>query len=447
MQRRMFSLAVVGWAAFGLTLAVAQTPQARARQAVEWALAGDYEKLVANSDEAMKKAAPVEMWQKQVGPMLAAFGKLSSLGEPVVQKTGPNTVVVLPAKFERQAMNFVVSIASDQRIAGFFLRPATQKTAYAPPFYSKPGSYGERELTVGNDEWKLPGTLLVPRSAIAAPAVVLVHGSGPNDRNETILGNQPFRDLAEGLASRGIAVLLYDKRTKVYGAKMAQVKNLTVREETVDDAARAVELLRAQPEVDAKRVFVLGHSLGGYLLPMILQQSGKAAGGIALAGSTRPLEDLVLEQMEYLLPIQTAGSEEARKEGQKKLDEIRRDVAAIKALEPGKEQGTAEAPALLGMPVHYLLALRGYNPPAVATGLHLPLLILQGERDYQVSMQDFANWKAALGTRKDVTLKSYPTLNHLFIEGTGKSTPAEYSQSGHVSALVVDDVARWVLAQ
>ena len=96
---------------------------------------------------------------------------------------------------------------------------------------------------------------------------------------------------------------------------------------------------------------------------------------------------------------------------------------------------------------HYWLALRGYNPPAVAATLHMPLLILQGERDYQVSMVDFANWKAALGGRKDVTLKSYPALNHLFMEGTGKSTPSEYTQAGHVAAEPVNDIARWVAAR
>ena len=120
--------------------------------------------------------------------------------------------------------------------------------------------------------------------------------------------------------------------------------------------------------------------------------------------------------------------------------------ACLKALQPGKEPSGTEAPALLGMSVHYLLALRDYNPPALAAQLRKPLLILQGERDYQVSMRDFANWKAALGTRKNVTLKSYPTLNHLFIEGTGKSTPDEYTKSGYVSASVIDDIAQWVLS-
>jgi dienelactone hydrolase len=223
---------------------------------------------------------------------------------------------------------------------------------------------------------------------------------------------------------------------------MVAMKNLTVQEETVDDAVLAAAVLGSQPEVDPRRVFILGHSLGAYVLPMILKQDPKAAGGIAMAGITRPLEDVVLEQVEYLIPLQSGQSEEARKEGQKKLEEIRRDVAALKALKPGQEDG----PTLLGMPPHYLLALRGYDPAAVAASLHVPLLILQGERDYQVSMVDFAGWKAALGGRKDVELKSYPALNHLFVEGSGKSTPSEYMQPRHVAAEAIRDIAKWVNA-
>ena len=452
MRRTTLSCAAAGLAALCLTQAVAaqtqRTPEERARQIVAWVLAEDYEGLFQAFDPHMRQLLPVEKLASQIGPAVRQFGRRLENGQPRTTKVAGNTVVVLPVEFASAWINFVVSLNEAGQVSGLFMQPGQPPaSAWVRPAYSRPETFTEREVTFGADQWKLPGTLTLPRSASPVPAVVLVHGSGPNDRDETILGNRPFRDLAEGLASRGVAVLRYEKRTKVYGAKMAQMKNLTVREETVEDAVRAVDSLRGQPEIDAKRVFVLGHSLGGYLLPMILEQSRKAAGGIALAGSTRPLEDLVLEQMEYLIPIQTAGSEEAKKEGQKKLDETRQTVAAIKALEAGKHRSEADVPPLMGMPAHYLAALRGYNPPAVAAGLHRPLLILQGERDYQVSMRDFANWKDALGARKDVTLKSYPALNHLFIEGTGKSTPVEYAKPGHVSVSVVDDIARWVLAQ
>ena len=98
-------------------------------------------------------------------------------------------------------------------------------------------------MTVGDDAWKLGGTLLIPNGKPPFPALVLVHGPGPNDRDESVYSNKIFADLAEGLASRGIAVLRYDKRTKVYAAQMSEM-DYTVEQETVEDALRAVALLR-----------------------------------------------------------------------------------------------------------------------------------------------------------------------------------------------------------
>lgn len=421
----------------------AKTPDERAREVVELLVAGKYAAVEQMFNQQMKDALPITDLVAAVSPELKHMGAFEQTGKASVQKAGEYTVVVQSAYFEKGALDFTISFNSIGQIGGLYMKPGQSPAAdWQRPAYGKPERFTEREVTVGAGEWKLPGTLTLPKAQGPVPGVVLVHGSGPNDRDETVYGVRPFRDLAEGLASAGIAVLRYDKRTKVHGAQMMALKNLTVQEETVDDAVLAAAVLGSQPEVDPRRVFILGHSLGAYVLPMILKQDPKAAGGIAMAGITRPLEDVVLEQVEYLIPLQSGQSEEARKEGQKKLEEIRRDVAAIKALQPGQQDG----PTLLGMPPHYLLALRGYDPAAVAAALPVPLLILQGERDYQVSMTDFARWKAVLGGRKDVTLKSYPALNHLFVEGRGKSTPSEYMQPGHVAAEAISDIAKWVNA-
>jgi fermentation-respiration switch protein FrsA (DUF1100 family) len=122
------------------------------------------------------------------------------------------------------------------------------------------------------------------------------------------------------------------------------------------------------------------------------------------------------------------------------IEQAKEVVAKVKKLEPGDGSG----PAILGAPPTYWLDLKGYNPAEKAKTLNLPMLILQGERDYQVSMKDFDLWKAAVGGGKGVVMKSYPALNHLFVAGVGKSLPAEYAKPGHVAVEVVDEIAAFV---
>ena len=136
------------------------------------------------------------------------------------------------------------------------------------------------------------------------PVVILVHGSGPSDRNEQIGPNLPFMDLASQLAEQGIAVLRYDKRTYLYGAQMSELEHLTVQEETIDDVVAAVEFLKTRNTILNDQIYIAGHSLGGYLIPRIAQQTPDVAGYILLAAPARPIEDLVLEQTQYILSLE-----------------------------------------------------------------------------------------------------------------------------------------------
>lgn len=259
--------------------------------------------------------------------------------------------------------------------------------------------------TVVTGSVRLPATISLPESAEYGPIVVLVHGSGALDRDETIYQNKPFRDIAQALAKRGISALRYDKRTFVHRQPVT-----TMDEETILDALSAISLAQRY----SKHVYLLGHSLGAMLAPEIAKRAiGKLEGIIMMASPARDLEETVREQLDYLLP---SGASDSFKEQQ--IDKIRQ-----------------QSP-------HYLQPLRQVE---TAQQLDIPILILQGERDYQVLMKDFRLWQQALKDKPKVVFHSYPALNHLFISGEGKSSPLEYQKPGHVSDEVLHDIIDFIL--
>lgn len=408
---------------FATIAAFAQSPEQRTQEALDQLLAHKYDVFYAKFSPHMMSLIGLDTYTAQMR-QIEAFGPPQSIDPPRTIPAGDSTVVTIAVHWAPVSLDFQVSWNKDSQIDGTYWRPVSPPDPpWQTPPYVHPDSFTASELTVGDDNWKLPATLTVPKGDGLFPAVVLVHGSGPEDRDETIGGSKVFRDLAEGLSSRGIAVLRYVKRTKQYPRQCAADPNFTMNRETADDALRAACLVRKQPRIDPARVFVLGHSQGGYMAPRIMKRDPKLAGFIVLAGNVRPLEVLVVEQTEYIARLKgTLSAEE-----QALLDAIRKNPLAE-----------------FHIPEPYLADLRNYHPGAEAKKLDMPMLILQGERDYQVTMKDFALWKAALGGRDNVTFHTYPKLTHLFIAGEGKPSPAEYAKPGHVDEQVIVDIANWV---
>jgi dienelactone hydrolase len=293
----------------------------------------------------------------------------------------------------------------------------------------------------------LPGTLSIPNGGGRYAAVVLVHGSGPQDADETIGPNKPFKDLAWGLASRKIAVLRYNKRTLEHAASFKDaMSGLTVKEETIDDARAAVALLAQQPEIDPKRIFVIGHSLGGMLAPRIAQGDPQVAGIILMAGTlNRSLGQVIVEQLKYLASLEGANPAEAQAQisaAEKAAKEI--DSPELKPDATVNVLGSA-------IPGSYWLDLRGYDSVRLAAQLKIPILVLQGDRDFQVTVPDYEAWKKPFAGDPRVTFKLYPGLHHLFMpseaKGSALATPADYEKPGHVVEAVVSDIASWVSSQ
>jgi dienelactone hydrolase len=406
---------------------------------------GDFAPATAIFDTTMKSAMPEatlkETWQQ----LLAQVGAFQQqIGTYTTEQLGYKTVFVT-CRFEKADIDVQVVFNSQDQISGLFFKPAAgtptaTPLAYNPPAYVNAGAFHEVDVTVGSGQWALPGTLTLPNGSGPFPAVVLVQGSGPSDRDETIGPNKPFRDLAWGLASQGVAVLRYDKRTYAHKDLLTPVvlATFTVQEETIDDALLAAKLLRQTQSIDPQRVFVLGHSLGGYLAPRIGQQDPSLAGMILLAGLARPLEETIVDQMTYIFNLDGTPTSDQNAQ----LDTLKTQEANVR--DPNLTSSTPSS-ALLNAPAAYWLDLRGYQPVEVAKNLSMPMLVLQGGRDYQVTAADYDLWQAALGNKANATLKWYPSLNHLFFSGVGPITPQEYNVEGHVSPEVIRDITDWVL--
>jgi uncharacterized protein len=401
----------------------------------------DYTSATKEFDAAMQKAMPKDKLESTWKGLIEKVGAFKKEGATRTEHTASYDYVFISCEFEKVPLDLRVVFNGDKKIAGFSFTPPKKPYDFKPPPYAKPESFTETKVTVGAGEWVLPATLTMPKGQGPFPAVVLVHGSGPHDRDETIGPNKPFRDLAWGLASQGIAVLRYEKRTKEHGVKFITIKDFSIKEETVDDALAAVALLRQNKAIDAKRIFVLGHSLGDLAAPRIGEQDPAIAGLILLAGNARPLEDLILEQMTYLYSLDGTSADKHKED----IDKIKKQVERVKDPQLVADAKTEGLP--LGVPAPYWLALRVYDQTGTAAKIKQPMLILQGERDYQVTMADFAAWKKALANRTNVQLKSYPKLNHLFMEGEGKAKPGEYDKAGYVNKDVVDDIGGWVKRQ
>ena len=430
-----------------LSAVAGATPVEKTDAFVRLLRTGEFGAARAWFDPAMKDAMSEAQLQQVWHGLIHEAGALVKITEHRQAKQGRLTVVDAIAEFENGPLAIRVVLDSTDRVSGlWFLSldktlPITARVEgttphgleYRRPAYSKEGAFTETAVTVGDEPWRLAGLVTTPAGKGPFPAVLMLSGSGPNDMDETIGPNKPLRDLAEGLSSRGILVLRYDKRTRAHGAKMNAGK-VTVQDEVLTDAARALAVVRKLPGVDPSRVYVLGHSLGGALAPLVAEEDGRLAGVIILAGSGRPLAELMDEQLDYIGSLAThQGAAE-----QKQLAMLKADLAAYRA---GK---LAHDATILGASAHYLRDLEARKPLEAASRVEVPFLVLQGGRDYQVTEVDFEAWKKALAKRENARFRYYDDLNHLFATGKGMATPEEYTRPQSVAPQVVADIASWI---
>ncbi|MFB4301463.1 serine aminopeptidase domain-containing protein [Actinomadura sp. NTSP31] len=367
----------------------------------------------------------------------ARHGAVTSVGEPAAEPIGSGLVrVSIPVACERGSLTVVMSVDGSGLLNGFRLAPGGA-AAWDPPPYTDPSAFEERDVTVGTGPLSVSGTLSLPRGRGPWPGVVLLSGGGPFDRDATSGPNKPLKDIAWGLATHGIAVLRFDKVTCAHPAEVAADPGFTMADEYVPHAVAAVALLRREPGVDAARIFMLGHSMGGKAAPRVAAADPSVAGLVIMAGDAQPMHEAAVRVTRHLASLAPGPGADAA------VAAITRQAARV--ADPALSPSTPAADLPFGLSAPYWLDLRAYDPVATALDLPRPMLILQGGRDYQVTVEDdLARWRDALAGRPDVTICVHAAADHLFFPGTGPSTPADYDRPHHVDPAVIDDIAGWL---
>jgi dienelactone hydrolase len=392
---------------------------------------GEYDAVLAMFAKQGPTAADLAALWKEVAPEGGELIETRGTVDPADSK-----IVYADAQLKWGTVRATIEVV-DGKVAHFMCKPI-----YTDPHYVDNQTHDE-EVAIGSGPTALRGILTTPGGKGPWPVVLLVQGSGPSDLDEWGPGENimPFRNLAGGLASKGVAVLRVDKVTWAHHwtAHHFDIATFTVKEEYLDPVGEAIAFLAKRFD----KVFVLGHSMGGWMLPWIMKEHPEVDGGIIAAGNARNIGDLLVEQDQWLTQVNNPGVTEQQLALLRGIDEDK--VRRIH--DPNLAEDTDPNLLPFGSPAHGWKFVQSYDAPAVIATLDRPFLLLQGERDYNVTMVDHEMWKKALAGRSDTVAKSYPTLNHLFIEGVGKATPAELTKGGYVHESVVEDIAAWIKAR
>ena len=332
-----------------------------------------------------------------------------------------------------------------------------------PPF-----PYRSEEVTVKNerDGINLAGTLTLPEKGTKFPAVVMVTGSGAQNRDEEIMGHKPFFVIADYLTRNGIAVLRCDDR----GTAASKGTNETAtNEDFATDTEAMVNYLRSRKEINAKKIGIIGHSAGGIIAFIVAKKDPSIAFVVSLAGAGVRGDSLMLKQVELISKSQ--GMPDAVWQGMKPSirnryailqqtdktpeelqKELYADVTKTMSPEQLKDLNTIQqlSAQISSMTSPWYLHFMRYDPAQDLKKLKCPVLALNGEKDIQV---DAAMNLAAIQERitgngnKNVTVKAYPNLNHLF-QTCEKGTLAEYGQLEEtINPEVLKDIIEWIRKQ
>lgn len=425
----------------GTSLFDASEMQSLAQSAVQSMMAGDFEAVASTFDAAVAEQLDAVSLKAAWDGAVSILGAHLSSESITGQSDGDYYTATIVERYEENGLRVSLAYNKDKEIAGIYFD-------YAPAVaqITENEFLTEHEVTVVADtSMPLSAFLTMPKGVSNPPVVVLVQGTGATDKNETVYNNKPFLDIAHGLAKQGIATIRYDKRFFTYPDKAMELgSNLTLEDETLDDVNAILELLRKDDRINSAKIYILGHSLGGMLAPAIAAENPDIKGIISMAGTLYPFHEVAYHQskaIEKTLLTSPDTDEATLALLASQMELIEKDVEIMR----GDISQLPDDQLLMGFHVGYLKSAKEYAGINFIDDLTVPILVLQGDADFQVYVDiDFLFWQETLEDRDNVTLKLYEGLNHLMMETNGKSDASEYQVKGVVSQNVIDDIADFV---
>lgn len=390
-------------------------------------------------DEKIKSLVTLEQLKQTYIELKGAFGNFLNIVSVGNTKTDNLKISEIVLKFEKSLLNARIVIDTNYKVAGMFFIPTYERKSNNLVSYIDTTRFVENEIEFGNKDFLIKGSLCIPNYLKTLNAVIMLSGSGPNNRDSEIGPNSPFKDIAHGLATKGIISLRFDKRTKLYGKKIfTNNLELTLNEEYYEDTDFAIEYLLNYcklNKIKIKNLILLGHSQGGTVIPYLKINSkfkDNIDASILMATPARNLEDIVKEQFKYIFSLDNILDTNE----QKQLDNLDIQISNL------KNNKNEDLP--LGLSKDYFNSLENNNFIVNLEKLNLPLIILSSGKDYQVTPIELNIIENALKNNKNVNYKFYDELNHIFIKVDGVPSPSQYNTPGNVDSQVINDLIKWI---
>jgi len=401
-------------------IGLCQTPKQIAKAFVEAFCNKQFDTAISYIDSSLQSKVTPALLGQINNSLIQKIGSFKGVMDVNQHQAGGYLNCFVYTAFEKDSLDIKTVFNKNNKIMGFvFVKHEDDSNAY--------------NIKSGN--LTLPGTLLIAKDNNQKKLVILVHGSGANDRDETLGQLKPFKDLAQGLLKAGISTYRYDKRTFV--APKSLPKNFTVDDVVTNDVLNIIHYFNNNDTFQNYKLYVIGHSLGAFMAPRIAKKAkGVVNGVVMMAGPARPIQDLILEQLTYLDSLTPS------KELDEKLKEVKRQIHYMHG--NAFNQNSPSDSLLSKQQASFWLSFNAYKPLEVIKSINTPFLILQGEKDYQVRMADFNLWKRATNGMSNISFKSYPGLSHLFMQSNGTPSPKDYEGEKHIPSQVINDIASWI---